>query len=111
MGVKGDCVKPTKMRRFKLLTVSCALATAFLGLDSVRAADSSDPGVLAADALIARPACLIATFIGSAIFVVTLPIAATSRSIHRSARALVVKPASATFTRPLGDLDSLTEDY
>lgn len=42
-------------------------------------------------------------------FVVSLPWAATSKSIRRSAHALVFRPAQATFTRPLGDLDSLPE--
>jgi hypothetical protein len=44
------------------------------------------------------------------VFVAVLPIAALSRSVHRTAHVLVVKPARATFTRPLGDLDTL-QDY
>jgi hypothetical protein len=63
----------------------------------------------AADALVVRPACLAATVVGSAVFVVALPAALISKSVKKTANTLVVKPANATFTRPLGDLDALRE--
>ena len=63
----------------------------------------------AADALVVRPVCLVATVIGSAVFVVALPWAAASGSIKKAAHALVVRPAAATFTRPLGDMDALMD--
>jgi len=46
-----------------------------------------------------------ATVVGSAVFVVTLPFAALSKSVKSTAHALVVVPAEATFSRPLGDFD------
>lgn len=60
-----------------------------------------------ADTIVVRPACFIATIVGSAFFVISLPIAATSRSVKKAANVLVVKPARATFTRPLGDMEAL----
>ncbi len=63
----------------------------------------------AADALVVRPACLVATVVGSAVFVVALPWAAASKSVKKTASTLIVKPANATFTRPLGDMDALKE--
>jgi hypothetical protein len=63
----------------------------------------------AADALVVRPVCLVATAVGSAVFVVALPWAALSKSVKQAANTLVVKPAAATFTRPLGDMDALKE--
>ena len=71
---------------------------------------SDDPGAIAADALIVRPACLLSTIIGSALFVICLPVAAASKSVHKTARALVVRPAQATFTRPLGHLVELGDE-
>jgi hypothetical protein len=65
---------------------------------------------VAADALVVRPACLVATVVGSAVFLVALPVAAISKSVKKTADALVVKPANATFTRPMGDMDAL-KDY
>jgi len=64
-----------------------------------------DPDVVCADAMVLRPALFAATVVGSAIFVVTLPFAALSKSVKSTAHALVVVPAEATFTRPLGDFD------
>jgi hypothetical protein len=66
-------------------------------------------GAVAVDVFLVRPFCLLGTIIGSAIFVVSLPVAIPSRSVHSAAHALVVVPAHATFTRPLGDLDDLSE--
>jgi hypothetical protein len=59
------------------------------------------------DVLIVRPACLVATVVGTALFVVALPFSASSGSIKKSAQEFVVRPARATFTRPLGNLEEL----
>jgi hypothetical protein len=59
--------------------------------------------------VVARPACFAATVVGSAFFVVALPFALASKSVNRAAEALVVKPAKATFTRPLGDFENINE--
>ncbi len=72
------------------------------------AGEKTNSGVIAADALIARPLCFAATVAGSALFLVSLPVAATSHSVKRTAHALVVKPARATFVRPMGDLSHLS---
>ena len=93
----------------KLVTTICVLA---IGLGSVASSSASDSGPLtvAADAVVIRPACLVATVLGSAFFVVSLPVAAISKSVKKTANTLVVKPANATFTRPLGDMDALIDD-
>jgi hypothetical protein len=96
----------SKMNK-KLLTAVCSFAlTAGMAYPSV-AGESPGPMAVAADAVVVRPACFAATAIGAVIFVVALPVAATSHSVKKTARALVVKPAKATFKRPMGDLDAL----
>jgi hypothetical protein len=62
---------------------------------------------VAADVVIARPLWFVATALGVGLFLVTLPAAALSKGVNKSANTLVVKPAQATFTRPLGDFSSL----
>ena len=89
----------------KLIAIVCAAAVASIGQTAAYAKTESDPAAVAADALVARPLCLVATIVGSAIFVVSLPVAATSKSIDSTAEALVLKPYRATFARPLGDFD------
>ena len=95
--------------RTKLLTAFVAIAfiAAFPGRALAAPEDSGT--AMMVDVVIARPLCFAATVIGSAFFVLSLPIALPTRSVNRSAQALVVTPAKATFTRPLGDLEGLKE--
>ncbi len=91
----------------KCLIAVCALA--LLAGQSSSYAAKRDPGAIVVDTLLVRPACLVSTIVGSAFFVVALPIAAASGSVQSTKEALVTRPARATFTRPLGDLDELSD--
>ena len=93
----------------KLITTACVLAITLSTVTPSRASGDSDSMKVIADTIIVRPMCLVATVVGSAFFVISLPFAATSRSIKQSAHVLVVKPARATFTRPLGDMYALED--
>ncbi len=99
-----------KTMRAKFLTAICVLAVTFCCVTPSPAADDTGPLAAAADAIVVRPTCLVATVVGSAVFVVALPWAAASKSIKKTANTLVVKPAAATFTRPLGDVASLRDE-
>ena len=90
----------------KLLIILC-LASMLLGNASIsRAADDSSIGTIT-DVILVRPGWFVATAIGTAFFIVALPVAAVSGSVKQTADTLVVAPAQATFTRPLGDYTSL----
>jgi hypothetical protein len=105
----GSCRSMVQAMKIKLLTLVSVLV---LTLGSVTpCVASNDSGALeaVADVLVVRPGCFVATVLGSAVFVVALPAAAISRSIPHTAKVLVVAPAQATFTRPVGDLDSLMD--
>jgi hypothetical protein len=58
------------------------------------------------DALVFRPLGLGATILGSAAFVVSLPIALITQSTDVTAKTLVVKPFDYTFIRPIGEIQS-----
>ncbi len=85
-----------------------ALALALCTGTSALASSDNGPLAVVADTTVVRPACLVVTAVGSVFFVVSLPFAAASKSVKKTAHTLVVQPAKATFCRPLGDLDSLT---
>ena len=87
----------------------CVLAFCFAPTNSTVAQTRPDPAMVVADVVIVRPVCLVATIIGSVFFIVSLPIAAISKSVKTTADVLVVSPARATFTRPMGDLDALMD--
>lgn len=68
--------------------------------------DEKDPTAMgmAADMLLARPLGLVATVIGTTVFVVALPITVfQDGGVENSAAKLVVEPARYTFVRPLGE--------
>jgi len=93
----------------KFVTTICVLAVGLGGVASCYASENSGPLTVATDAVVIRPACFLATVLGSAVFVVALPAAAMSKSVKKTANTLVVKPAKATFTRPVGDMDALLD--
>ena len=72
-----------------------------------RAFDDGSFEAVSADIVVVRPVGFVATVLGSALFVVSLPIAAISGSTKDTAEALVYTPARLTFTRPLGELSTL----
>jgi hypothetical protein len=90
----------------KLLTVLCVCLVSLASVNTSRASDEKAVAAIA-DVTLVRPGCLVATVIGSAFFVVSLPFAAASGSIKETANTLIVQPAQATFTRPVGDFTSL----
>jgi hypothetical protein len=92
--------------KLKLLTIVCVCLISLGGISNTRA--SQDSLMVVGDVVIGRPGCFLATVFGSVIFVVALPIAATSGTIKQTAHTLVIEPAKATFTRPLGDFSSIT---
>jgi hypothetical protein len=101
--VKGNMMKN------RLSTLLCILAIGTFSLETTRAAEADEAVEAAADILIARPLCFAATAVGSVLFVASLPFAIPSKSVKKSAHALVVQPGRATFTRPIGDFSSLPD--
>lgn len=73
------------------------------------ASSTPDSGAMVLDVFLVRPFCLVSTVVGSAVFVIALPVAAISGSVKSAGDALVVAPARATFTRPLGEFDELED--
>lgn len=57
---------------------------------------------VAADLLLQRPFGLVATAVGTAIFIVGLPFTLVNGSTQQAANKLIGEPAQFTFTRPLG---------
>lgn len=81
-----------------ILTLATPLAMAEEGQPNAPAS----PDLMAADMLLARPAGVVATLLGSAIFIVGLPFTLISGSTDQAAQQLMQKPANYTFSRPMG---------
>ena len=66
--------------------------------------DEENSGALmTADLILARPLGIVATVLGCAVFVVSLPFSALGGNTKQASQKLVVEPASFTFNRPLGE--------
>jgi hypothetical protein len=98
-----------EVMKTKLVSVVCVLVLILGSVSPCIAGDESASLDAIADVFIVRPGCFVATVLGSALFVVALPVAAISRSIPHTAKVLVVQPAKATFSRPVGDMDDLVD--
>ncbi len=93
------------MNKKLLITVICVLAMLLSTSAPAFAAGDNGATSVAVDVVVARPVSFVLTIVGSALFVVSLPVAAASGCVDKAAKTLVVAPAKDTFTLPLGDLE------
>ncbi len=93
----------------KMLQTFCALVLAGSVATAQTAESHPSTVVKVADAAIVRPLGLASTVIGAVLFTVSLPVSAPLKKTKSTADLLVVKPAQATFTRPLGDMDAMAD--
>jgi len=88
------------------LAVGLALLTALPLSPAFAGSGTGDKGTdMMLDLLILRPLGLLATGVGSVVFVVSLPFTLPSGSAGVAACELVSEPLAYTFTRPLGDME------
>ena len=85
----------------------CATSLVHAAADSytARTEDVSAEEIIV-DGLLLRPGGLVATVVGTAVFVVTLPFSIPTKSVDKAAQKLIVDPARYTFVRPLGQIES-----
>ena len=92
-----------------LVAVLCLGATSLVQAaeDSYTAStEDVSAGAIIADGLLLRPGGIVATVLGTAVFVVTLPFSIPTKSVDKAAQKLIVDPARYTFVRPLGQIES-----
>jgi hypothetical protein len=97
------------MKMKLLITVICVLAILLSTSAPAFAAGDNGAVSVAVDVVVARPVSFALTIVGSALFVVSLPVALTAGCVDKVAKTLVVTPAKDTFTRPLGDLQDFLD--
>jgi hypothetical protein len=93
-----------KLKEDRMKKVFIAFITFLLILINTMAfAESSKTEAIVGDALVIRPAGLVAIVTGTAIFVVSLPFAVITRDVPKTSKKLIADPFNYTFHRPLGD--------
>jgi hypothetical protein len=84
---------------------ACVILIALMIMFSSSAAFAAPDEVdVAFDALIFRPIGVAVLVGGSVTFIITLPIAAITKSVPTTAEVFVENPFKYTFTRPIGDM-------
>ena len=91
------------------VTILCVLALLWSTSNPALASNDTDATAVAVDVIVARPVTFTLTLVGTVLFVVSLPVAATSGGINKAANSLVVAPGKDTFTRPLGDFEGFLD--
>ena len=96
----------------------CALIAAFTLFASIvpaQAAPMQDEApsstAIVFDVLFTRPLGIVATAVGTAVFIVGLPFTIPTRSVGMTADKLIADPIRFTFKRPVGDLDDFNSGY
>ncbi len=64
--------------------------------------EENSGSVMTADLILVRPLGIVATVLGCAVFIVSLPFSALGGNTKQASQKLVKEPAAFTFTRPLG---------
>ena len=94
-------------KRSMILLLIAAMIFIPFGTSALAQSKTMDNNVSAeamtADLLVIRPLGIVATVVGSAIFIVSLPFSALGGNTKTACRKLVQDPAKFTFKRPLGD--------
>lgn len=78
-----------------------SLSTPAMAIDKTNG--DLDAGRIAVDALLVRPAGLLAIAVGTALFIVTIPFSALGGNKDAVYKKLVVEPVEFTLRRPLGE--------
>lgn len=91
----------------KVLQVTLGILVFTVGFSSPCEAQSYESyekkaGTIAADVLVYRPAGVILTVGGAALFLIALPISAIAGGTKKTAHTLVATPFNFTFRRPMG---------
>ena len=98
----------SKKKRVMATTMSMVMALGVFfssaGLARDFYSDEPTAGEMLADAVVARPLTLVASVVGAAAWVVTLPFTLPSGSAGDAGKAWVVDPLGYTFVRPLGEM-------
>lgn len=102
--MKLQTIRSGRMARPLVLAAALLLCHPALVAAADNNEDPNAPSAIAmgADLVIGRPALLVATVLGTAIWIVALPFSAAGGNVKESAEKLVVWPAKNTFVRCLG---------
>ena len=87
------------------IIVTLFVATALIAASGLAFGGETAIEAIPVDVLVVRPLALVATVVGTAVFVVGLLFSIPSGSVDYTAQKLIVEPFKFTFTRPVGEFN------
>jgi hypothetical protein len=87
------------------IIVTLFVATALIAASGLAFGGETAIEAIPVDVLVVRPLGLVATAVGTAVFVVGLLFSIPSGSVNYTAQKLIVEPFKFTFTRPVGEFN------
>lgn len=94
-----------------LLLLASSSLFPVLGAEELPQPSQADACDMAVDAVICRPAGLVATALGTTIWLVSLPFSLAGGNEKEARKKLVYEPAAYTFKRPLGSPECSCNGY
>jgi len=82
------------------------VATPALAVDDYANPGPPSAAAMGVDMALVRPFSLVATVLGTGLFVVSLPFSLLGMNVGEAGERLVVEPGKYTFVRPLGDFQA-----
>jgi hypothetical protein len=102
----GVVIATDEKRRHLMKKILVLILAVSLCVASVPAfAGTENDGSVIGDILFARPLGIAGIAAGAGLFIISLPFAAITGCVDKTARTLVVNPVKFTFDRPVGDFD------
>jgi hypothetical protein len=101
---------PMRALVYSIVVFSLVICLAGLPAAAAREVGAAKPleersgGAMVVDALLLRPLGIVATVVGAAVCVVSLPFSAAAGNTDEACQKLVKEPAGYTFQRPLGEI-------
>lgn len=93
-------------RTVTFLLIAVMLSLAVVPAEAATMEEEPSSTAIIFDVLITRPLGIVATAVGTAVFIVGLPFTIPTRSVGVAAEKLVVDPLAFTFRRPVGQIDN-----
>lgn len=96
--------------RRALIVLVAALGLGLAGpasaIDDYASAGTPSAAAMGVDMVLVRPVSLVATAVGTGLFVVSLPFSLLGMNTGEAGKRLVVEPGKYTFVRPLGNFQA-----
>jgi len=89
-----------------VIALGLTVANPAAAIDDYASTGTPSAGAMVVDAVLVRPLSLVATVLGTGLYIVALPFSFTGDNPGKANQRLIVEPLQYTFQRPLGNFQA-----